>query len=116
MLTTPFVLQTRSEGAALIVTLSGGVQIDQGDEFRARLLEVIDGARPAVIIDLSGLEFMGSSGVAAIVAAHAKAESLRCVLHLVQPPAPVRKLLELLRIPDVIPLHPTLAAAVRAAG
>ncbi len=116
MLTTPFQVQSRREGAATVVTLSGGVQIDQGDEFRARLLELMDGLGKSVILDLSGLEFIGSSGVAAIVAAHAKAESLGRSMYLVQPPAPVRRLLELLRITEVIPLHPTLSAAIRAAG
>lgn len=115
-MTTPFDLRTRREGAALVVTLSGGVQIDQGDEFQERLLELLCGSAATLIIDLTRLEFMGSAGIAAIVAAHAKAAALGGAVHLVSPTAALRRLMELLRIPAVIPIHPTLEAAIRSVG
>jgi anti-sigma B factor antagonist len=68
-----------------------------------------------VILDLSAVEFLDSSGLGAIVAVYKALGSERhMVLAGLQPP--VEKVMTLTRMNSVFPIFPTLAAALLAAG
>jgi anti-sigma B factor antagonist len=53
----------------VVVTLVGECDLAVHDEFVAVLLTAVDGA-PAVVVDLARLEFIDSSGLHGLIAAH----------------------------------------------
>jgi anti-anti-sigma factor len=66
-----------------VVTLQGELDVYTVSTVRATLDELlVDGASP-VVVDLTGLTFMDSSGLGTLVAAHKKARVLRSALAVV---------------------------------
>jgi anti-sigma B factor antagonist len=63
-------LKTREVGNALIIAIDDAVRVNDGqsDEYRVAIYEAIDDrARPRVVVDLSQVDFLSSSGVAFLI-------------------------------------------------
>ena len=75
-------------GGALVVTVSGEVDVFSGSRLRAMLSEVIDacGARP-VVVDLTSVTLLSSTGCAVLVDALHQAQERNCPFALVVDPA-----------------------------
>ena len=69
-----------------------------------------------IIIDLAGLEFIDSSGVAALVRGRRQARDAGGELLLAAPQQQVLRVLSLTRLIDVFPVHATVAEAAGRAG
>jgi anti-sigma B factor antagonist len=75
-------VEDRREGGrrSVVATLVGELDIYTVSSVRATLDDLlVDGASP-VVVDLTGLTFMDSSGLGTLVAAHKKARVLRSAL------------------------------------
>ena len=59
------------------------------------LAAAIDGAGPDVALDLSGVEFVDSSGLRVLIDAHQRLDEAGGALRIVSPSDPVRRLLEI---------------------
>ena len=68
-----FSIVTEDENGRLLVTVRGELDLATAPELEAIVLPVLD-AGGRVLLDLRTLEFMDSSGVRVLVAAHARAE------------------------------------------
>jgi len=55
--------------------VNGEVVLETAEQLRAALDEVIDGGADRLVVDLSGVEFIDSSGLAALIAAATRAQS-----------------------------------------
>ena len=57
-----------------IVEVRGEVDVHSAPQLRDRLVEVIDAGKPSLVVDLSSLQFIDSTGLGALVATlnHAK--------------------------------------------
>jgi hypothetical protein len=66
---------------------------------------------PQIIVDLAGLEFIDSSGVAVLVRGRNLARQAGGDLLLAAPRQQVLRVLTLTRLVDVFPVHATVAAA-----
>ena len=103
---TPFSLAVAERDGRVVVTVLGELDLSTAGEVEAAVLPVVrDGGH--AVLDLRGLEFMDSSGVRVVVAAHAAAEEHggRLTLVLGQDGSPVRRVLEisgLVSILDVV--------------
>lgn len=73
------------DGDALILTLSGEVDLHSSPQLRATISEMIQNAKPRVILDLSGVPYMDSSGVGTLVEAKRLVEREEARLFLVNP-------------------------------
>ncbi|OLS99746.1 hypothetical protein BJF90_38030 [Pseudonocardia sp. CNS-004] len=64
-------------GSVCVLTVSGEVDLTSGPRLRAALDDVLDdpGAPPptGVVVDLTGVSFLGSAGLAVLVDAHERA-------------------------------------------
>jgi anti-anti-sigma factor len=67
-----------------------------------------------IIADLTATIFCDSSGVRALLLAHQKAAASGVELWLVVPPGPVLRIIALLGVDEVLPIYPTLDAALDA--
>jgi anti-sigma B factor antagonist len=63
-------VKTREVGTALVITVDDAVGVNDGqsDGYRLAVYETIDDrARPSVVLDLSQVDFLSSSGVAFLI-------------------------------------------------
>lgn len=92
--------------------MQGEIDKATADRFEDALLTAMDAGRGAVIIDLTRVEFMDSSGLHAIVKSmrwlRARDRSLAVVY---APGSPVERLFEITGTSEVIPSSATRAAA-----
>jgi anti-sigma B factor antagonist len=111
---TPLTVRIESRPAAQIVHLAGTVAIHQSDELREQLRSVLTPSTPNLVLNLRDLEFVSSMGIAAIVAAHNDARNRGGRAALVSPRPAIAKLLSITRVDRLIPVYPSLEAALDA--
>jgi anti-sigma B factor antagonist len=108
-------LSTRICDGHIIVALRGALDVADAVSVAAALAAVAARERD-IIIDLAGLEFIDSSGVAALVRGRRQARDAGGELLLAAPQQQVLRILTLTRLIDVFPVHATVAEAVGRPG
>ena len=108
-------LSTRECDGQVIVALRGVLDVADAVSVAAALTAVAARQRD-IIIDLAGLEFIDSSGVAALVRGRRQARYAGGELLLAAPQQQVLRVLTLTRLIDVFPVHVSVAEAVGSAG
>ena len=112
----PLRVSVRREKGVPVVALAGTVQLDEYAALQARLLAAIEPGCPDLILDLSELEFMGSPGLTAMLAARNAAAGHGGHVHLAGPRPAIGELLRIARLDRVFSIHDTVADALRATG
>ena len=97
-----FDVESRAEGDRAIVTVRGDLDLQVAELVVAELAKVEERAPALLVVDLSGLSFMDSSGMGVIAAAQARAVEAGRRIVFVKPPYTVRRALELSGFGDVI--------------
>jgi anti-sigma B factor antagonist len=100
---------TEQEGH-VIVALEGEIDLEQASGVRRALLDSLKKGR-RVLVDLSKVTYIDSSGIASLVEGLQVARRQRGELALVAVNQRVRRVLELARLDKVFMIHPDLAAA-----
>jgi len=108
-------LSTRECGGHVVVTLRGELDIADAASVAAALA-AIAARQPEIVVDLAGLEYIGSSGVAALARGRKHARHAGGDLLLAAPQHQVLRVLTLIRLIDVFPVHASVAEAVSSAG
>ena len=108
-------LSTHECDGQVIVALRGVLDVADAVSVAAALTAVAARQRD-IIIDLAGLEFIDSSGVAALVRGRRQARYAGGELLLAAPQQQVLRVLTLTRLLDVFPVHASVAEAVGSAG
>ena len=98
-----------------VVEVRGEVDVHSAPQLRDRLTEIIDEGKASVVVDLSWLQFIDSTGLGALVAAlnHANAAGTKFCLV-----CKAERLLKVFRITglhEVFEIHPTVEEAIEAA-
>jgi anti-sigma B factor antagonist len=108
-------LSTRDCDGHVIVVLRG--ELDMADAAGvAGALAVVAAREPEIIVDLAGLEFIDSSGVAALARGRKLARYAGGDLLLAAPQHQVLRVLALTRLIDAFAVHVSVAEAARNAG
>jgi len=102
---------TESAGR-LIVALEGEIDLEQAGAVRRALLDSLK-KRGHVLVDLSQVTYIDSSGIASLVEGLQVAKKQKGELALVAVSQRVRRVLELARLDKVFQIHPDLATATR---
>lgn len=97
-----FDLESRVEDERAVVTVRGDFDLQVAERVVAELAKVEEAAPALLVIDLSGLSFMDSSGMGVIAAAQARAVEAGRRIVLVRPPYTVRRAFELSGFDDVV--------------
>lgn len=107
-------LHARASGETRIVVASGELDIETAHALATLLGAVTREGAQDVVIDLSGIGFIDSTGLAVLI--NAKRRTLRAggSMRLVANTAPVRRLLETTRLDRDLETFPTLRAALAA--
>ena len=91
----PLSVSTSSEDGHTVVAVSGEVDAASADTLRATITEVIDGGQGTVVVDMSEVSFIDSSGLRVLIAGYKAAAAASGVLSVRAPSEPVTRLLEI---------------------
>ena len=105
--------QSRQEGEHAVVSFQGELDLACLRQARDAILAQLQANRP-VLVDLSGVEYIDSSGVACLVEGYQQAQARGLGFGLVSVSEPVMRVLELARLTGVLPIHDSVAAGLEA--
>ena len=103
---------TRSEGPFVVISLTGEVDMNYSPQARRQILDHLD-ERSHVLVDLSKVSYIDSSGVASLVEGLQKAKSNQLRFGLVGASRASMMVLRLSRLDRVFPLYGSLEDALR---
>ena len=106
-----FSISRSTQGASEIVALSGELDMVHAPTVAETLDALSDGERP-LIVDLSELTFIDSSGIHAIL----RPRPQQGAVLLVCPPGNIQRVLSVTKIDRVLSVYETLGEALAAAG
>jgi anti-sigma B factor antagonist len=108
-------LSTRECDGQVVVKLRGELDVAYAARIAASLTAVAAQGRQ-IIVDLEGLEFIDSSGLAALVHVRRQARHAGFDVLLAAPQQQVLRMLAITRLIDVFPVHACVADAAGGAG
>jgi anti-sigma B factor antagonist len=108
-------LSTSEYGGHVVVALRGELDI-AGAAGVAAALATVAARKPEIVVDLAGLEFIDSSGVAALARGRRHARHAGGDLLLAAPRQQVLRVLTLTRLIDVFPVHASVEEAASSAA
>jgi anti-sigma B factor antagonist len=100
----------RWAGQHAVVAVPAEIDVANAGEVRHGLLAAASLGAAVLVIDMSETTFCDSAGVQGIIAAHQQAAAAGTQLRLVAPA--VQRILTLIGIDQLVPLYPTLEAAL----
>ena len=103
----------REEGGAVIASFSGEVDLEHSPKAREVLLSCVDGATK-VLVDLSGVSYIDSSGVATLVEGFQVSRQKALDFALVGVSNTAMSVLQLARLDRVFPIFESLQARLEA--
>jgi anti-sigma B factor antagonist len=103
---THFQVETRDEGQVRVLKLSGELDVASSADLERSVREVSDYDR--LVVDLSDLEFIDSTGLSVLVAAHHQAVAAGHEFCVVQGPPQVQRLLALTGLEQRLTVAETL--------
>ncbi|MGB0747429.1 MAG: STAS domain-containing protein [Magnetospiraceae bacterium] len=106
--------QTTRSGAALIVAFEGDVDLDTSRAAREALLTAVKES-PLVVVDLSAVPYIDSSGIASLIEAFQKARAEKQTLVLAAVNDKALRALKLARLDKVFTIVDTLDEALATA-
>jgi anti-sigma B factor antagonist len=108
-----------ADSGVRVVAVTGELDIATSERLEMALLEAAS-MGPPVIVDLSACTFIDSSGVRALLSgkrmAQARDGDTRIPYSVVAAASQLMRIFELTRFETVVPVHPSLEAAVQATG
>jgi anti-sigma B factor antagonist len=111
-----FTLDVRPETDHLLLRLGGELDLHSRLAFRERLAELTQEARQPVVLDLSDLKFIDSSGLGALLGIIRVPEARRPRLVLARSDGPVGRVLRTTRLDLLLRVHPNVEAALAASA
>jgi anti-sigma B factor antagonist len=98
-------LRSERDGDVHTIALTGEMDLSNAAEVERELLHVEATDVGTIVIDLSGLTFMDSTGIRLLIAADARSRSDSCRLVLTRPPAHVFRVLCIAGVDERLPFR-----------
>ena len=105
----------REEQGTLVVSLEGEIDLEQSPRARKILLDCV-GRGQDVLVDLSRVDYIDSSGVASLVEAFQASRKKGTGFALVSVNAPALRVLQLARLDKVFTIHECLTDGLHGGG
>jgi anti-sigma B factor antagonist len=106
-------LAALDDGAVQVFKLSGSLDVATSPTLRAALLEGAEHEGHAIIVDLTHVEFLDSTGLGAMIGAHRRAGERNGSLRLVAEEGQILRLLRITGLLDVLGVYPNVEAALK---
>ena len=106
-------LATREDGGVTILTVTGDLVIgDAETNFKKTITRLLEEGRVNLLVDLSAVGFLDSSGLGALVRALTNSQKEGGQTKLLHAGPQVRKLLQMTKLDSVFEIHEDMEAAV----
>ena len=105
-----FDLETETEGSSALIRIRGDLDLQVVDQVTDALTRIESEEPELLVIDLSRLTFMDSSGMGTVAAAHIRASEAGRRFAIVRPPAGVRQAFDRTGLNEVIKVTDDLAS------
>lgn len=106
-------IKMREEGGYAILELAGEVDLSCSPEARKQILSCL-AARKNLLVDLSAITYIDSSGVASLVEGYQTAKKQNLKFGLIGVSAAAMNVLQLARLDKVFPIHANVAERLNA--
>jgi anti-sigma B factor antagonist len=106
--------EVTTDGGVTVVTLHGDVDVARGIGLRDLLAEIFATPGGAVVVDVTDVRFLDSSGVGLLVTSHRRAKDDGRAFAIAGAADAVRRTLQLTRTDRILELHETIDAALAA--
>ncbi len=107
---------TKNQGDIQMLELSGELDYHSSPELREKLSELTGKQTSKILVDLSGVDYMDSSGIATFVEAFQKTKRYQGRLILAALTDTVRGVFEIAKLDSIFEIAPTVAEAVTGLG
>jgi anti-sigma B factor antagonist len=97
-----FDLDTETKGSSALVRIRGDLDLQVVETVTDALTRIESGEPELLVIDLSRVTFMDSTGMATVAAAHIRATEASRRFAIVRPPAGVRQAFDRTKLDEVI--------------
>ncbi len=104
----------KNDGRAAILEVQGEVDLYSSPKMREALVGLTDGRSPAVLVDLSGVQYMDSSGVATLVEGLQRTREYGGQFKLAGLAPAIRDVFRFARLEKVFEIYEDTQAALRA--
>ena len=106
-------LATREDGGVTIITVTGDLVIgDAESNFKKTITRLLEEGRVNLLVDLSAVGFLDSSGLGALVRALTNSQKEGGQTKLLNAGPQIRKLLQMTKLDSVFEIHEDMEAAV----
>jgi anti-sigma B factor antagonist len=105
-------VQERVLGDTCLIAMAGDFDLFTAPDVRTRLDGLIDKEQRHVVVDLTRVRFMDSSGLAVLLDAWHSLGARHRRFRVVCPPGPVRTTLEITGLDEILPLYATREGAL----
>jgi anti-sigma B factor antagonist len=107
------VVKEKKVGEAVVLMVDGEINFNTSPDFRKAFLKVIEAKSQKVVVNLSSVAYVDSSGLATLVEAHQKVKSAGGKLKLTNLSAKVKSLFEITKLEKLFDIQPTEEDAVK---
>ena len=101
------------DGQTHIIELGGEVDLYTAPEFKERMVQLIDGGKKQIVVDLSQAPFIGSTPLGVLVGGVKRLRPAGGALALVCADPNITKIFEITGLDRVFPIHPTREEALQ---
>ncbi|MGH2658474.1 MAG: STAS domain-containing protein [Actinomycetota bacterium] len=114
MVTVDLALESRNENGWAVLQVRGEVDLYTSPQLRDGITELLDQGANRIVIDLSGIEFMDSTGLGVLVVGLKRAKERNGEFALVCREGSVQKILSITGLDRVFSIHGSVAELTRA--
>lgn len=107
-----FMMNVEQQGDAAVVRLAGSIHMNVCEQLQTELIRLIDRPAHPLVLDLSGLKFICSLGLGALVATHLRSRHHKSAVRLVSPDPSIRALLEITKLIKLFPPYDSVERAL----
>ncbi|HET9392936.1 MAG TPA: STAS domain-containing protein [Candidatus Rubrimentiphilum sp.] len=105
-------IRPEHDGNAIVFSLRGSLDFETSPSLRAAMLEAADQGKHDILVDLSQLEFLDSSGLGALIGAHKRALENAGRVRVIISTGTIARLLTITGLMDVLAVYPSIEAAL----
>jgi anti-sigma B factor antagonist len=108
-----FTADHRLHGELTIVTVGGELDVFTSPKLRERLLDIVEGGGLHLIVDLSDVEFLDSTGLGVLVGIYHRLQAHDGSMTFVGASERLRRVFHVTRLDKIFVIHPSLDDALR---
>jgi anti-sigma B factor antagonist len=107
-------LRSRAVDGAMVLEVSGEVDLHCAPQLRAELVRVTEVPSPQIVVDLAGVSFIDSTGIGVLVGGLKKARERSGEIAFCSPQTRVKRVFEITGLLQALPLFETRLQALNA--